>query len=137
MAEVNRVLLALEHEPGASRLLSRARSFARARRADLWVVHVIQPKKPAERAVDILEQLEEADRWLTALLRDRGRGEKPMVIIGDPAHEIAATAGIVGASAILMGAHPRSEPHGEDATSTRLRSLTTCPVVRLPALGSD
>lgn len=134
---MTRILLALDAAPGARHLLSGARALARAHRADLWVVHVLQPDSASPRAPDLLEQLEEADAWMSRLLRSRNRLERPLVVLGDPAHEIASTARVVGADLIVMGAHPRSEPrHGQD-TRARIAELSDRPVLKLPALPSE
>jgi len=136
---VNRILLALDQTAGATGLLKRARLFARARHSDLWVVHVLRPRAPGERAPDILRDLDNADRWLADLLRRKTHPERPMVVMGDPAHEIAATAKFVGADAIIVGSRPRTRPRNGDATGARVVELSACPVLRLatfPAAGS-
>ncbi len=128
---MTRILLALEDTPGAKELLRNARTFAQANDAELWVVHVLVPPESNEPSPDVLKELEDADQWLSMLLRNDPRSVQPLVVFGDPAHEIALSAKIVGADAIILGAHPRSEPRGRDATGARVPKLAACHIVRL------
>lgn len=137
---MNRMLLALDDGPGAEELLKSARTFARDKDSELWVVHVLSPPAHSDEEGDarstnsLLEKLERADRWLGGLLRGQPGSERPVIVVGDPPSEIVATAKMVGADALILGARPRSQPRAPESTRRRVVDSALLPVLLLAVL---
>jgi nucleotide-binding universal stress UspA family protein len=137
---MSRMLLALDDGPGAEELLKSARTLARGKNAELWVVHVLPPsplsdeEESAPHSRSLLEKLDRADRWLGGLLRGQPDSERPVVVVGDPPHEIIATAKMVGADALILGARPRSQPRAPESTRKRVVESALLPVLLLAVL---
>lgn len=136
---MSRMLLALDNGPGAEKLLKSARAFARSKNAELWVVHVLPPSPDSDdegvpRPSSLLEKLDRADRWLGGLLRGQPHSERPVIVVGDPTHEIVATAKMVGADALILGARPRSQPRAPESTRKRVVESGLLPVLLLAVL---
>lgn len=136
---MSRMLLALDDGPGAEELLKSARTLAHGKDAELWVVHVLSPLAQSDgeggrRSGSLLEKLDRADRWIGGLLRGQPDSERPVIVVGDPPSEIVATAKMVGADALILGARPRSEPRAPESTRRRVVDSALLPVLLLAVL---
>jgi nucleotide-binding universal stress UspA family protein len=136
------IVCATDGSANADRALAYARELAETFESSLRVVHIVE-KVAGGRLGDRDTYLDEDTtlaklRSQTSQLRRHGVDASPHVIrgaAGQPARQIAGTAGDVGAELVIVGSRGRSPVTGAllGSVTQRLLHIATCPVLVVPS----
>ena len=140
VADVNRVLVPVDLEPGSEAHVQDAVRVADALGVPVLVTHVIEPSRlPFARRQDGLhidaERRSRADHAIEAIVRSAPGDRRPegLVAYGDPAEEIAKVARDRHAGLIVMGLRAAGSPHGRMGSVTyRVLCVSHALVLALP-----
>ena len=135
------IVAAIEFGPRAACDIRRAGDIARLFGTDLVLLHVVPPPSippwvSADVNAHLRQRCSQAESALEALRQEAGRVRRvlPLVKVGDPADEIAATAAEYRAGLIVMGLRGAAGLFGDSAGTHAYRVLChgVAPVLALP-----
>jgi nucleotide-binding universal stress UspA family protein len=140
VAEVNRVLVPIDLQPGTDTNVQDALCVSDALGVPALITHVIEPSRlPFARRQDGLhidaERRARADQAIEAIVRSASatRQTEGLVAYGDPAEEIAKVARDRHAGLIVMGLRATGAPHGRMGSVTyRVLCVSHAAVLALP-----
>jgi nucleotide-binding universal stress UspA family protein len=139
------LLVAIDFEPQAQRLIDQARTLASALQAKLWLVHVAAPNPDFVgyeagpqvvrdiRADELKEEHKQLQRWADDLIQT-GVEAEGLLIQGPTAQTLLDESESLGADLIVVGAHERGWLYQAlmGRTSDALLQGSTIPVMIVP-----